>query len=99
MQHRAGRVDRQSAHNSHLQARDIEPERTQPAAKQHVLLKTIAAASAGDHFPLQRAEVELWRAIQQHVDAFIRNRRGMRLNDATQRLKHRSTWSAISDTK
>ena len=54
VEHRALRIDLQSAHHPRLQARHVESDGSQAAAEQHVLLEAIAAATRADHFGLQR---------------------------------------------
>ena len=97
VKHGARRIDIEPTHDTRLQARDAVPERSQGAAKQHVLLEAVAATAATDHLPLQRGQIELWRPVQQHIDALIGNRRGMRVDQSTQRLKRWRARSSVSD--
>jgi hypothetical protein len=97
VKHRTRSVDRQPAHDAGLETDDFETERARAAAKQHVLLEAVAATAATDHLPLQRGQIELWRPVQQHIDALIGNRRGMRVDQSTQRLECWRARSSVSD--
>jgi hypothetical protein len=97
MEHRSGRVDRKPTHHPRLQARDIEAERAQAGAEQKVLLEAIATAAVRNHFSLQRIEVKLWRPVEQHVDALIGDRRGMRSDQTAQCRQRRCARSFVSD--
>ena len=97
VQHRARRIDRKSAHHPRLQTGDVETERKQSAAEQHVLLEAIATPAADNHLSLQRGKIEFWWTVEQHVDALVGDRGGMRADHPAQRIKRRRARSFVTD--
>jgi len=99
MDGRAGRIDRQPAHDTPLQARDRVAKRPQSRAEQHVLLEAVSAASAADHLVLKRRHIELGRLPEHDVQRLVGDRVRVRENETIQGLERRRDGSRIADAR
>jgi hypothetical protein len=88
-------------HPAHAAAepRNLEAYRLKRGFQQHVLLKTIPAASTVDELFLHRRKIELDRATQQRVEVFERDRIDVSGMNCCERRKIGADCSAKTDAR